>query len=69
MSLGDIWVSLCRAGILAISCNFLASQDALEVMMWLWWAMIPLEDFNGVTLAIEDTNDNDDRKSYIIIKS
>ena len=27
-----IWVSFCRAGKMAVSCHFLASQDALEVM-------------------------------------
>ena len=46
---------------------FLASQDALEVMgvirwvsdvsltllIWLWWAMIPTEDFTDVTLGCE----------------
>ena len=30
--------------------------------------MIPLEDFTEVTLAIEDTDDHDDRKSYLAIK-
>ena len=50
---------------------FLASQDALEVMgvtewvtdwalaltwlMWLWWVMIPIEDFADVNLGSEKT--------------
>ena len=43
----------------------------LTWLMWFWWVMIPLEDFTDVTLAIEDTDvqdDHDDWKSYLAIK-
>ena len=50
--------------------SFLASQDALEVIVWVsqsvtlrteltvwpWWVKIHNEDFTDVTLAIGDTN-------------
>ena len=55
---------------------FLASPDALEVivvsdsltdwslgltwLMWPWWVMIPIEDLTDVTLAIEDTDEDDE---------
>ena len=28
--------------------------------MWPWWAMIPIEDLIDVTLAIEDTDEDDE---------
>ena len=28
--------------------------------MWPWWVMIPIEDFIDVTLAIEDTDEDDE---------
>ena len=63
-----------------LAISFLASPDALEVMlvtewltdlpsewalaltwlMWPWWVMIPIEDLNDVTLAIEDTDVDDE---------
>ena len=27
--------------------------------MWPWWVMMPIEDFIDVTLAIEETNEDD----------
>ena len=63
-----------------IPCLFLASPDALEVivvtdwlthlltqsalaltwLMWPWWVMIPIEDLTNVTLAIQDTDKDDE---------
>ena len=28
--------------------------------MWRWWVMIPIEDSTDVTLAIEDTDEDDE---------
>ena len=28
--------------------------------MWPWWVMIPIEDLTDVTLAIEDTDEDDE---------
>ena len=55
---------------------FFASPDALEVvlvpyslshsalaltwLMWSWWVIIPIEDLTDFTLAIEDTDENDE---------
>ena len=53
--------------------GFLASPDALEVMLvtysvtesalaltWLMWPMIPIEDLTDVTLAIGDTDEDEE---------
>ena len=29
-------------------------------LMWPWWVMIPIEDLTDVTLAVEDTNEDDE---------
>ena len=52
--------------------TFLASPDALEMMLvteWLseslWWVMITIEDLNDVSLAIEDTEEDEEDEEVI----
>ena len=33
---------------------------ALTWLMWPWWVMIPIEDLTDITLAIEDTDEEDE---------
>ena len=38
--------------------------------MWLWWVMIPTEDFTDVTLACEDIDEDDepdDPGPYVLV--
>ena len=33
---------------------------ALNLLMWPWWVMIPIEDLTDVTQAIEDTDEDEE---------
>ena len=56
----SLFFSVTRRSRSDVSESLSQSALALTWLMWPWWVMIPIEDFTDVSLAIEDTDEDDE---------